>query len=457
MSARVLTESALRVSDCVTELLRKQPFFGSLVLRLPLRPDATRETLATDGHEIRYSPRWVAETASHLIETAMARVVMACALKHHTRRGDRDPERWQRASQLVTHALIRDAGFTLPPTAQAWDGLSVEEAYERLSETQDGDSGDDDNAPSGAAGAGASPDGQPSTDGHDEDSEDPADPSVDEDREDERADGTNGDAPGQDADAEGDDGSSGPPTSHDPAGTGEVMDAHARAGDDGEPAEAPLDVTAEEQAWDEAMHQALNIARAEGKVPGQVEETVKNAHASTLDWRTLLRRYMTDATRSDYSWSLPNRRFIDSGLYLPSIRSEGIETIAVIVDTSGSLPAATLAAFWAELREVAAEIRPETVIVLQVDAAVRDAAEYAPEDLPEEIALKGRGGTDFRPGFEWLDAQGVQPGVCLYFTDMMCNSYPDVEPAYPTVWVNYSTPPSDWNREPWGERIDIAA
>ena len=105
MSARVLAESALRVSDCVTELLRKQPFFGSLVLRLPLRPDFSRETLATDGHEIRYSPRWVAETDSHLIETAMARVVMACALKHHTRRGERDPERWQMASQLVTHAL----------------------------------------------------------------------------------------------------------------------------------------------------------------------------------------------------------------------------------------------------------------------------------------------------------------------------------------------------------------
>ena len=141
MAARVLGESAIRVSGCVTELLRKQPFFGSLVLRLPLRPDPTRETLATDGHEIRYSPRWVAETEAHLIETAMARVVMACSLKHHTRRGERDPERWQMASQLVTHALIRDAGFTLPPDAEAWDDLSVEQAYDRLPEPGDDDSG----------------------------------------------------------------------------------------------------------------------------------------------------------------------------------------------------------------------------------------------------------------------------------------------------------------------------
>ena len=53
----------------------------------------------------------------------MARVVMACALKHHTRRGERDSERWQTASQLVTHALLRDAGFTLPPDAEAWEDL----------------------------------------------------------------------------------------------------------------------------------------------------------------------------------------------------------------------------------------------------------------------------------------------------------------------------------------------
>ena len=468
MVARVLAESALRVSDCVTELLRKQPFFGSLVLRLPLRPDFSRETLATDGHEIRYSPRWVAETDSHLIETAMARVVMACALKHHTRRGERDPERWQMASQLVTHALIRDAGFTLPPDAEAWDGLTVEQAYDRL-RAEDGDSGEDGNASSSAVGAGAAAaaDGQPSPDGDDDDSGDPSDSAADDGGQSEDANGEpggedgddqDGNRQGQDGNDEDDAGTSDAPPSHDPSGTGEVMDADARAGDDGEPAEAPVDITAEEQAWDEAMHQALNIARAEGKVPGQVEETIRSAHASTLDWRTLLRRYMTDAASHDYSWSVPNRRFIDGGLYLPSIRSEGIETIAVIVDTSGSLPAATLAEFWAELREVAAEIRPETVIVLQVDTAVRDAAEYAADDLPDEIAVKGRGGTDFRPGFAWLDEQGITPGVCLYFTDMECSDYPEAEPAFPVAFCDYGDEASPWRHPaPWGEHIRIAA
>ena len=452
MAARVRSESAQRVSGCVTALLREQPFFGSLALRLPVRADSARETLASDGREIRYSPQWIAETDAHLIETAIARVVLACALKHHTRRGDRDPDRWQRASQLVTHGLLRDAGFTLPPDAEAWDGISVEEAYDRLPKPDEGDDGSSDagSPPDGGGASGADAAGAPMP--------------GESDPPDEGDDGDSGEAgglpeasnDGADAGNNGDGGDA--PASCDPSGTGEVMDAPAGgAGDSGDSASSPGDLTQEEQAWDEAMHQALNLARAEGKAPGRIEETVRGAHAGALDWRSLLRRYMTDAVKSDYSWSVPNRRFIDSGLYLPSIRSDGIDAIAVIVDTSGSLPAETLAAFWTELREVAAEIRPERVVVLQVDAAVQDAAEYAPDDLPDEIALKGRGGTDFRPGFAWLDEQGIRPGVCLYFTDMECTRYPDAEPPFPVLWCDYGDGDSPWRQPaPWGERIDIA-
>ncbi len=445
MTARVETESARRVSACVTQLLRKQPFFGSLALRLPLRADPSRETLASDGRAIRYSPAWAAESGAHAIEAAIARVVLACALKHHTRRDERDPERWQYASQLVTHVLLRDSGFTLPPEAEAWEGMSVEEAYDRLPEPdEDGENQSDPSA--SAPGGPATSDSQ--SGGH-PDTEPGTDPSG------------NGGDPASGNDGSGNDpgeGSSGPPgaaaPSHDPSGTGEVMDAPAN-GEGPESALSQADRALEEQAWDEAMHQAASLAKAEGKLPGAVEATVRGAHLSRLDWRALLRRHMTDATKSDYSWSAPNLRFIDGGLYLPSIRSEGIDTLAVIVDTSGSLPEDVLAEFWSEVREVAAEIQPERVVLLQVDAAVRDAAEYAAFDLPEEVVVRGRGGTDFRPGFAWLDERGVRPGVCLYFTDMECSRYPQTEPDFPVLWIDWSDPPSV-GREPWGERIAIA-
>ena len=90
--------------------------------------------------------------------------------------------------------------------------------------------------------------------------------------------------------------------------------------------------------------------------------------------------------------------------------------------------------------------------ILASRADLRRAAELRPD-----LYRKGRGGTDFRPGFEWLDEQGIQPAVCLYFTDMECSDYPEAEPGFPVTWVNWGPRPSDWNREPWGERIDIAA
>ncbi len=106
MAAR--SESARRVSDCVTALLRDQPFFGSLALRLPIRADETRETLASDGKDIRYAPQWVADTDADRIKTALARVVLACSLKHHTRQ-----------SRQCGGALTIRSGSTMRSTRRA--------------------------------------------------------------------------------------------------------------------------------------------------------------------------------------------------------------------------------------------------------------------------------------------------------------------------------------------------
>ena len=444
MAARVTSESARRVSDCVTALLREQPFFGSLALRLPIRADASRETVASDGREIRYSPRWVAEAQAHVIETAMARVVLACALKHHTRRGQRDPERWQRASQLVTHGLLRDAGFTLPPDAEAWDGISVEQAYDRLPEPEpDPDDGDgDSDAPSGGGAAGADSAGTPPSpdSGGDDDSGGSDDGAGDDDPQD-------GDGQETGADA---------PPSCDPAGTGEVMDAPAGGGEGGA-GPSPADDRRRRGA-------GLGRGHAPGGQPRQGPGKAAGRRRGDGPRRAWEHRRLADAAAALHDGrrrsatipgACPTGASSTRGLYLPSIRSEGIDTIAVIVDTSGSLPAATLAEFWAEVREVTAELQPDRVILLQVDGAVQDTAEYAASDLPDEIAIRGRGGTDFRPGFAWLEENDIRPGVCLYLTDMLCSSYPEDEPSFPVVWVNYAQPPGDWNREPWGERIDI--
>ena len=138
------------------------------------------------------------------------------------------------------------------------------------------------------------------------------------------------------------------------------------------------------------------------------------------------------------------------------MRSESIGTLAVIIDTSGSVDTDVLAAFWSEVREVAAEIEPQRIVVLQVDAAVQDQQEYAPGELPERIVVKGRWGTDFRPGFARLAERGERPACCLYFTDMDCDSYPETEPPFPVAWIDWSPREAPWGQPPpWGEHIRI--
>ena len=437
MTSRAIKDAATRLSRCVTALLQDQPFFGNLTLRLPLRPDLARQTIASDGQEIRFSPAWVIDTEADLLKTALARIVTACALKHHTRRRDRDPQVWQLASQLVTHPILKDAGFVLPEDAECWPDCSVEEAYDRLIENDPGTpdpTADPDSQPPPASAAGTAP-SQTGPDA-DPDTDDSSDP------------GSNDGQAGSDSQNPA---FSPVSASFDPSGTGEVLDADMRAGASDE----PVDPVIEEQTWDEAMHNAAQLARVQGNLPGLAQQTVDDAHRSTLDWRSLLRRYLTDASRSDYSWSVPNRRFIDSGLYLPSIRSEGIAELAIIIDTSASLPAHVLEEFWGEIREIATDIRPDTLILLQVDAVLQDASEYAAFELPDSVTLKGRGGTDFRPGFAWLEEHGRQPSCCIYLTDMECDSYPDAEPLFPVVWCNYGPVPGPEFTEPWGDRIDM--
>ena len=228
-NSRIQTESAHRLSKSVTELLRAQPFFGSLALRLPLRMDNSRTTLASDGNEIRYSPEWIAQTPADQIQTAIARIVLACALKHHTRRAERDPQRWQHASQLTTHALLRDAGFTLPPDAEAWDGLSVEEAYNRLPDPQ-GNQPDQNTPPDASPDAG---DGTPDPSSDPGSSND--DDAGDDDPNDDSANSENPEDSQNSDDAQNPEDSQNPgpdpqsPTSFDPSGTGEIMDAETRA------------------------------------------------------------------------------------------------------------------------------------------------------------------------------------------------------------------------------------
>jgi predicted metal-dependent peptidase len=67
-----------------------------------------------------------------------------------------------------------------------------------------------------------------------------------------------------------------------------------------------------------------------------------------VDWRDVLREFLSRHARNDYSWLPPSRRYIHRELYLPGLRSEELGEVVLAVDTSGSIGQRELARFAAE-------------------------------------------------------------------------------------------------------------
>ena len=84
--------------------------------------------------------------------------------------------------------------------------------------------------------------------------------------------------------------------------------------------------------WAINAKQALCSAKACGRDPGGVERPLEQARQSENDWRAILRDFLAATNPSDYRWAPPNRRFVSSGLYLPSVERTGVGDIVIVVD-----------------------------------------------------------------------------------------------------------------------------
>ena len=422
------TTTAGKLTKARTMMVLGQPFFGTLVLRLKLVPGSL-PTMATDGTRIVYNPAFVEQLKPAELEAALAHEVLHCALGHHCRRGERDPDLWNRAADLAINPILIGNGFTLPSGAlvdPAFNNLSAEEIYARLLNRSAGPAGQPQQKRS--AGGGASG-GQPDT----------------------QAAG----APDAEADTlqQSDSKKGGEGTGEDPGqgstrlpGFGEVWDA---TDEHGQPA-SPAEIRRQEREWSIAAEQALRTAKACGQEPAGVERPLVESRESWQDWRAILRHFVAATSPSDYRWTPPNRRYIASGLYLPSVERRSLGEIVIAVDTSGSIGTYELEQFGAEISAISEEAEPEAIHVVYCDAAVQAAQRFGPSE-PVQLEPKGGGGTDFRPVFDWVADNGIDAVCLIYLTDLCCNSYPEV-PEYPVLWVTDSS-----RVAPFGDTLRISA
>jgi predicted metal-dependent peptidase len=182
--------------------------------------------------------------------------------------------------------------------------------------------------------------------------------------------------------------------------------------------------------WRIATIQAAKAANAVDKLPGNMKRFIDRLTNPKVDWRAVLRRFVTETAKNDFCWTRPARKFIGQGICMPSLYSEAMGEIVVAIDTSGSIDGPTLTAFGSEIQAIVDNARPAKTVIY-CDSAVNHVDVFDPGE-PLHFDMHGGGGTDFRPPFEYVKEHGLHPVCFVYLTDMY-GPFPD-EQDYPILW-----------------------
>lgn len=214
-----------------------------------------------------------------------------------------------------------------------------------------------------------------------------------------------------------------------------------------------------EDAQDEAtrvdMEASIVAAAKMAKDCGQgstlIDRVLEHVGESKVRWQDVTRSMLTESAAADYTYLRPSRRFIGSGLYMPSLRSDALGGLAIGFDTSGSMGPDECNQIAAELQAIVDDLSPAFVEVVYCDYAVTHTERFERDELLQ-LRPKGGGGTRFQPVFEHFAKQDERYCGMIFFTDMEGNLAECEEPPFPMIWadIGYSHP-----REPFGTRVEV--
>lgn len=213
--------------------------------------------------------------------------------------------------------------------------------------------------------------------------------------------------------------------------------------------------------WEATARQvAENIAnsgrsRKYGDLAGELSEEYRAEQESCVSYREFLRQFCGLRERQEIDPDSISRIWYHVGLHLtgsaPFVEPEELREdapaldLAVALDTSGSCCGETMKGFLEELLAILRDAGGPKVelTLIQCDAEVQDVRTLTREDSAESILdgveVFGCGGTDFRPVFDYIEAQrqdadGKRFRGLLYLSDG-CGEFPDEAPDYPVAFL----------------------
>jgi predicted metal-dependent peptidase len=411
--AAAAAQSIDKIAAARVWLLKEKPFFG--VLARALRVEATLKVPAfrlTPDDRLLVNALVVLEMRFPTLCARLAHLCLHAALGAFVRGGTREPLRWNVAHDLAVDPLLRAAGFNVGatlPSAELPPGASAEEYYELLPEgTRPDDLWCDLTDPP------PPPDAPPAGNFTRQDDGEGKDPG-----------GPDNDKPG-DNDA---------PRPAD-GGEDENDDENGDGDPDDDEEPSPLEARALALQWKMRLGAALEEELASGgktfgETPAWIDEMVRATIEPPPDWTATLQRSIATLTRTDRTFLRPSRR--QSALAgpdgawpdvvsMPGRRILPAGKLVSVIDTSASIDSSMLARFLGALASVATSEGFDEIRLLQADAEVtRDETLFAAELYFQQIAIVGRGGTDFGPALRMLAAESHRDGerfTVVYLTDL---------------------------------------
>ena len=178
-----------------------------------------------------------------------------------------------------------------------------------------------------------------------------------------------------------------------------------------------------ERELDQAIRQGIIANRKiNGSGGGDLERELGELVTPKVDWREQLREFVKSvcAGKDTSTWRRPNRRFIGSDVYMPTLVSERVNRVVAAIDTSGSIGGEELNAFLSEFVAICEQVNPEHVDLLYWDGRVAGHETYTGADAPNIVSSTkpvGGGGTSPSCITAYLKEKTLSPDVAVVLTD----------------------------------------
>ena len=458
-----------KIEKAIIDLLCEQPFFGTLLLETKIEkadPSLLCPTMIVYPHGIiRFNEEFVLALTIPQLKSVLCHEILHIALLHFVRQATRDKRVWNIATDLEINGYLAENNFSFPSAAlippQDKRGLSAEDWYKKLLENpsmiqekvmdvhiyddeieqaqnenqnQDsqGNQGKQNQSNQGQEQENESQDGNQGQDGQGQDGQGQDGQGQDKKKVKKEGDNKKSDEDGKekegDRSGKGNKGKKKIKEEGDKSGKEKNGENKGKKKNEGRKDEEN-DII---KKWKDALARAVNLAKLQGKMPTGLNGVIEKILRPQLDWRQVLRQFITKTIVGDVDWSRKDRRFKD--IYLPQHREKVIELV-IAIDTSGSIRKNEFEKFFGEVNGILQSNGKYKIHLVQCDADIQKVEVISyPNKLPaDRIEIKGRGGTDFRPVFEYMKKNHLQMPL-IYFTDAE-GTFPSSPPTFPVLWV----------------------